>query len=173
MVVSVDSSQALCVGRVPSEHRPAGAVRPGNEPDLLWAMKGAGTNIGIVVSVTFNAYAAPTYSIRNWVVPLSDNLDARLRLSDFDKLVARKLPQNCSADAYLYWDTDQLHLGVTMFESSTTGLTFETRTPTPVGTILGPEDNFKPVDGVGLFETEMYMSEMHGGHGGGKTSSFK
>jgi adenine phosphoribosyltransferase len=175
VVVSVESSQALCVGRVPSQHRPAGAVRPENETDLLWAMKGAGTNFGIVVSVTFKAYAAPTYSIRNWVVPLSDNLEARLRLSDFDKLVARKLPRNCSADAYLYWDIDQLHLGVTMFESSTTRLTFETPTPTPtpVGTILGPEDNFKAVDGVGLFETEMYMSGMHGGHGGGKTSSFK
>ncbi|KAK3933820.1 hypothetical protein QBC46DRAFT_101281 [Diplogelasinospora grovesii] len=37
-----------------------------------------------------------------------------------------------------------------MFESSTTGLTFETPTPTPtpVGKILGPEGNFKAVDGV-------------------------
>ena len=173
VVVSVDSSQVLCVGRVPSQHRPAGAIRPENEPDLLWAMKGAGTNFGIVVSVTFKAYAAPTYLTRNWVVPLSDNLEARLRLSDFDKLVARKLPRNCSADAYLYWDAGQLHLGVTMFESSTARLTFATRTPTPVGAIWGPEDDFKAVDGVGLFETEMYVSGMHGGHGGGKTSSFK
>ncbi|KAH8786253.1 phosphoribosyl transferase domain protein [Hyaloscypha finlandica] len=170
VVVSVVSSQALCIGHVPSQHRPAGAVIPENETDLLWAMKGAGTNFGIVVSVTFKAYTAPTYSIRNWIVPLSDNLEARLRLSDFDEFVAGKLPRNCSADAYLYWDTGQLHLGVTMFESSTTGLTSET--PTPVA-ILGPEDNFKVVDGVGLFETEMYISGMHGGHGGGKTSSFK
>jgi adenine phosphoribosyltransferase len=29
------------------------------------------------------------------------------------------------------------------------------------------------VDGVGLFEAEMYMSGMHGGHGGSRTSSFK
>jgi len=173
VMVSVDSSQVLCVGRVPSQHRPAGAVRPENEPDLLWAIKGAGTNFGIVVSVTFKAYAAPTYLTRNWVVPLSDNLEARLRLSDFDKLVARKLPQNCCADAYLYWDAGQLHLGVTMFESSTTRLTFATPMPTPVGAIWGPEDDFKAVDGVGLFETEMYVSGMHGGHGGGKTSSFK
>jgi hypothetical protein len=62
---------------------------------------------------------------------------------------------------------------MTIFESSTTRLTFKTPTPTPVGTILGPEDNFKAMDGVGLFKTEMYMSRMHGGHGGGKTSSFK
>lgn len=175
VMVSVDSSQVLCVGCVPSQHRPAGAVRPENESDLLWAMKGAGTNFGIVVSVTFKSYAAPTYLTRNWVVPLSDNLKARLRLSDFDKLIARKLHRNCSADAYLYWDAGQLHLGVTMFEASTTRLAFATPTPTPtpVGAIWGLEDDFKVVDGVGLFETEMYVSGMHGGHGGGKTSSFK
>jgi adenine phosphoribosyltransferase len=45
--------------------------------------------------------------------------------------------------------------------------------PTTEGTILGPEDNYKVVDGVGLFEAEMYMSGMHGGHGGKRTSSFK
>ena len=136
-------------------------------------MKGAGTNFGIVVSVTFKAYAAPTYLTRNWAVPLSDNLEARLRLSNFDKLVARKLHWNCSADGYLYWDAGQLHLGVTMFESSTTRLTFATPTPTLVGAIWGLEDDFKVVDGVSLFETEMYVSGMHDGHGGGKTSSFK
>ena len=175
VMVSVDSSEALCVGCVPSQHRPAGFVRPKNESDLLWAIKGAGTNFGIVVSVTFKSYAAPTYLTRNWVVPLSDSLEARLRLSEFDKLVARKLHWNCSTDAYLYWDDGQLHLGVTMFESSTTRLTFAipTPTPVPVGAIWGLEDDFKAVDGVSLFETEMYVSRMHGGHGGGKTSSFK
>jgi len=173
VVISVDSGQVLCVGRVPSQHWPVGAVRPENEADLLWAMKGAGTNFGIVISITFKAYAAPTYAIRNWIVPLSDNLEARLKLSNFDELVASKLPRNFSADAYLYWDKEQLYLGVTMFESSTSRLTFETPTPTPIGTILGPEDNFKAVDSIGLFDTEMYMSGMHGGHSGGKTSSFK
>ncbi|KAF1956996.1 phosphoribosyl transferase domain protein [Byssothecium circinans] len=173
IVVSVDSGQILCVGSVPRPHRPAGVVRPENEQDLLWAIKGAGTNFGIVVSVTFKAYAAPTYLARNWVVPLSDNVEARLKLRDFDELVARKLPQNCSADAYLYWDAGQLHLGVAMVEASSTGLTFTTPTHTPMGAIGGPEDGSKAVDGVGLFETEMYVSVMHGGHGGGKTSSFK
>ncbi|OCL08570.1 phosphoribosyl transferase domain protein [Glonium stellatum] len=173
VVVSVNTGQVLCVGRVPSQHRPAGAVRPENEADLLWAMKGAGTNFGIVVSVTFKASAAPTYLTRDWVVPLGDNLEARLRLSDFDKLVAGKLPRNCSADAYLYWDAGQLRLGVTMFESCTTGLAVAASTSTPVGAIWGPEDDSKAVDGVGLFEAEMYVSGMHGGHGGSKTSSFK
>jgi len=173
VMVSVESSQVLCIGHVPSQHWPVGAVRPENETDLLWAMRGAGTNFGIVISITFKAHTAPTYSIRNWVVPLRDHLEARLRLSDFDKIIASKLPRNSSADAYLYWDNDQLSLGVTMFETSTSMLTFETLTPKPIGNILGPENSFKTVDGVGLFDTEMYRSGMHGGHGGGKTSSFK
>ena len=165
VMVSVDSSQVLCIGCVPEQHHPADAIRPENESDLLWAIKGAGTNFGIVVSVTFKSYAAPTYLTRNEIVPLSDNLEARLRLSEFDELVAKKLHLNCSADAYLYWDAGQLHLGVTRFESSTIR-------PFPA-THWGPKDDCKAVDGVGLFEAEMYVSGMHGGHGGGKTSSFK
>ena len=172
IVISVHSGQVLCVGYVPSQHRPADAVRPENESDLLWAMKGAGTNFGILISVTFKSYSAPTYLVRNWVSLLNNSLEARLRLSAFDEL-GRKLPQNCSADAYLFWDAGQLHLGVTMFESSTTGLVCATPTPMPVGAIWGTEGNLKAVDGVGLFGTEMYVSGMHGGHGSGKTSSFK
>ena len=175
VMVSVHSGQVLCVGRVPSRYRPADAVCPENESDLLWAVQGAGTNFGIIISVTFKAYSAPTYLTRNWVVPLSDNLDARLRLRDFDKLVARNLPRNCSADAYLYGDANQLHLGVTLYESSTTRFSSATLTPktTPIPASWGPEDESRAVDGVGLFETEMYVSRMHGGHGRGKTSSFK
>ena len=172
IVISVHSGQVLCVGYVPSQHRPADAARLENESDLLWAMKGAGTNFGIVVSVTFKSYSAPTYLVRNWVSPLNNSLEARLRLSVFDEL-ARKLPKSCSADAYLFWDAGQLQLGVTMFESSTSGLIGATPVPLPVGAIWGPEDNLNAVDGLGLFETEMYVSGMHGGHGSGKTSSFK
>lgn len=65
VVVSVDSDQVLCIDRVSSSHRSTGVVRPENEPSLLWAMKGVGTNFGIVVSVTFKAYAASTYLTRN------------------------------------------------------------------------------------------------------------
>ncbi|KAF2871078.1 hypothetical protein BDV95DRAFT_494922 [Massariosphaeria phaeospora] len=179
VVVSVVTGDILCLGRVPSSHWPVGGVRPSNEAELFWAICGAGTNFGIVISVTFKACRAPTFSTRNWIVPLSDNLEARQRLRDFDDLVARKLPRNYSADAYLYWDVGKLHLGVTMFESITP-TTASTPSPIDVGAILGLEDDSKPleessatVDGVGLFEAEMYVSRMHGGHGGGKTSSFK
>ncbi|KAI1432318.1 hypothetical protein GGR50DRAFT_617208 [Xylaria sp. CBS 124048] len=167
VIIGVDSGQVYYVGRVPSQHRPAGAVRPDKETDLLWAMKGAGTNLGIVVSVTFKAYAAPTYSVRNWIIPMSDRSEASRKLRTFDDFVVKKLPRCCSADAYLYWDAGRLHLGVTMYESATTG--FAGNTPI----IWGPEKSSATVDCVGLFESEMYMSGMHGGHGGGKTTSFK
>ncbi|KAG4428215.1 hypothetical protein IFR05_016302, partial [Cadophora sp. M221] len=103
VVISVESSHVLCVGHVPKQHWPIGAVRSEDHKDLLWAIKGAGTNFGIVISVTFKGYQAPTYCVRNWVVPLTDSLEARVKLSDFNK-VASEIPRNLSADAYLYWD---------------------------------------------------------------------
>jgi hypothetical protein len=171
VMVSVDTSEVFCVGDVPRQYRPAGAIRPDNEDDLLWAVKGAGTNFGIVTSVIFKAYTAPTYLTRNWLGALSDSHDAQLKLGTFDRMVAKKVPRNCSADAYLFWDAGQLHFGMTVFDSSTTGRT--SVAPTPVDEDWGPELGSKTVDCVSLFESDMYVSGMHGGHGGGKTSSFK
>ena len=170
VVISVESSHVLCVGHVPKQHWPVGAVRPEDHKDLLWTMQGAGTNFGIVISVTFKGYQAPTYCVRTWVVPLSDSLEARLKLSDFDK-ASSEAPRNLSADAYLYQDNKQLHLGVTTIETSTSLLACQASKS--IIQLLGPEKTIQTVDSVGLFDTEMYMSGMHGGHTGGKTSSFK
>ncbi|KAK1238234.1 hypothetical protein MKX08_002813 [Trichoderma sp. CBMAI-0020] len=170
VMVSVSSGQILYVGRVPINHRPAGAVRSEIETDLLWALKGAGTNFGIVVSVVFETHTARKYLVRNWSIPLEDDHDTRLKLQDFDQC-ARTLPRESSADAYLFSDNSQIRLGVTVIESTTTELPLEPTRPTSA--MLGPEDSLKTVDGVGLFETEMYISGMHDGHGRGKTSSFK
>ncbi|KAL7649215.1 hypothetical protein ACMYSQ_012326 [Aspergillus niger] len=175
-LVSVNSGEVFCIGRVPSQHWPDGAVRPKNEIDLLWAIKGAGTNFGIIISVTFRTHVAPTYTIRNWVIPLSDDFESQRKIQDFDNFVAGKLSRNCSADAYLYWESGQLHLGVTMFESSTTVKLSDKpllSTSSSIDTILGPGDDCRSVDGMSLFDAEMYMSRMHGGHGGNKTSAFK
>ncbi|KAK3369675.1 phosphoribosyl transferase domain protein [Lasiosphaeria ovina] len=177
VVVSVASGEVLCVGCVPSEHRPAGAVSLELEESyLLWAIKGAATNFGIVVSVTFKAYAAQTYSVRDWVIPLSYGLEVRHKLASFGKVAAKDLPRTCSADAYLYGNNDRLCLGVTMFDTSPTARAnseIPAPAPNPVSEMLGPHASLKTVDGVGVFECDMYMSGMHGGHGGGKTSSFK
>lgn len=101
VLVSVNNSQILCVGSVPSQHQPLGAARPENESDILWAMRGAGTNFGIVISVTFKSYSAPSYTVRNSVIPVTDNLKARHELSEFGQF-ARDLSWNRSADAFLY-----------------------------------------------------------------------
>ncbi|KAI0401677.1 hypothetical protein F4802DRAFT_418960 [Xylaria palmicola] len=173
VMIGARSGEAIYVGRVPVQDRPAGAVQPANETDILWALRGAGTNFGIVVSVTFRAYLAPTYTVRNWILPASSSSKAQGFLKDFD-FVARELPRDHSADAYLYWGAGKLHVGVTVFESSTTNSAFKSpTTPTSAGAVLGPEESIKTVDSAGLFESDMYMSSMHGGHGGGKTCSFK
>ncbi|EAQ85568.1 hypothetical protein CHGG_06821 [Chaetomium globosum CBS 148.51] len=165
VIVSVKSGEVLSVGCVPNQHRPPNAMCLDDE-ELLWGLRGAGTNLGIVVSVMFKAYPAPTYSVRNWILPLNDDLEARRKLDTFNTWIVRELPRNCSADAYLYSNDGQLFLGVTLFETSTP-------LPTPAAMILGPPSSSDIVDSVGAFESEMYMSGMHGGHGGGKTSSFK
>ena len=174
VMVSVESGRVLCIGRVPSQHWPASAIRPENEADLLWAIKGAGTNFGIVLSVVFKSCAEPNYLIRKCVMPLSDDREARLRLSEFGENLAKKIPRNSSADAYLYWEANQLHLGVTTFEVTATGSTIKAPMHTTLHTQWGLAGASRTVvDGIRLFESEMYVSGMHGGHTGGKTSSFK
>ncbi|CVL13645.1 related to adenine phosphoribosyltransferase [Fusarium proliferatum] len=170
VMVSVASGQMLYVGRVPSQYRPAGAMKSEDESDILWALKGAGTNFGIIVSVVFEAHAARTYCVRNWSIPLKDDHEARLKLHEFDQCT-KTLARHCSADAYLYSNNAQIHLGVTLIESATTKVASQSHTF--IDSSLGPEASLETVDGVGLFETEMYVSGMHGGHGGGKTASFK
>jgi adenine phosphoribosyltransferase len=173
IIISVRSGQIFVVVNVPSQHTPAGAIRPKEEADLLWAIKGAGTNFGIVISVTFRAHAAATYLTHNRIIPMNNKLEVEQQLHIFDTLVAMKLNRECSADAYLYWNANQRHLGVTIFESSSTSIASAKSTTIPEGVLLGLQEDVRVVDGVGLFETEMYMSGMHDGHGGGKTSSFK
>ncbi|PPJ55485.1 hypothetical protein CBER1_08015 [Cercospora berteroae] len=171
VVVSVASGQVFCVGQVPKEHQPQGAKCIDGDSDLLWAVKGAGTNFAITVSVNFMASPARKFAIQNWVMPLNDDSAARRKLQDFDHLVASKLPQHSSADAYLYYEKDKLHLGVSLCETFTTEPTDEWLSV--ARNTFGPKNGHQTVDGTGLFDTEMYVSAMHGGHAGGKMSSFK
>ncbi|KAK1140999.1 hypothetical protein N8T08_009656 [Aspergillus melleus] len=175
VAVSLRSGLVLCIGHVPGEHRPMDAVRPENQSDLLWAAKGAGTNIGIIISVTFRAFAAPTYLVREWSVPLRGIQHAQHEMSAFDQALAGQLPENCSADAYLYWEDGRMHLGVTVFECSIPGRDVEplSHVSLPMGPTSGTEHTPRLMNGVEVFNAEMYISRMHGGHGGNKTSSFK
>ncbi|KAF5024472.1 hypothetical protein F66182_3412 [Fusarium sp. NRRL 66182] len=174
VVVSVETGEVLCIGHVPSQHQPAGAIRPRDEPDWLWALKGAGTNFGIVISVTFKTSLAQAFLVQEWAIPLRDDSHGRLMLQDFDKTMSRNLTRDHSVDAYLYCDAGQLHLGVTLLGCASNELDTVTfpSTPAAINSMLGPAKDCSPVDAIALFGTEMYMG-MHGGHGGGKTSSFK
>jgi hypothetical protein len=175
VVVSVLSGEIWCIGHVPNEFFPDAAVTPKDESSLLWATKGAGTNFGIVTSVVFKPCETPSYLIRNWILPVNDSSELKLRLQDFEDNVVNKLARDCSADAYLFWENDALQLGIAFCEIFKAGRTplETTRVAQSIISVLGPEYKTQSVDSVGLFDTEMYMSQLHGGHGGGKTSSFK
>ncbi|KAM0497115.1 hypothetical protein ACHAP8_007016 [Fusarium lateritium] len=175
VLVSLESGQVFCVGQVPCDYQPIGAVRPNNEDDMLWSLKGAGNNFAIIVSVTFKAYPARSFSVKDWSIPLEDEEHAKDILQKFAGTLARPLNLESSADGYLYYVDKQLILGVTLFQSreiATDGSPFPA-TPESFIKAIGESDRTQTVDAVGLFDTEMYMSLMHGGHGGGKTSSFK
>jgi len=174
VLVSVDSGQVLYVGFVPQQHRPIDAIRSSHEDELLWALKGAGTNFGIVISVVFKTCKAQTHFVRSWVNRPCSNSEAASKLHKLDK-VSRRLPANHSIDAFLYHADGELRLGATLFKSSPTILSTDMDEPeaTRLSEILGPCDDAKFVDSIGLFGEDLYVSVMHGGHGGGKTSSFK
>ncbi|QPC70887.1 hypothetical protein HYE68_001639 [Fusarium pseudograminearum] len=129
VLVSVESGQALCVGEVPYEHQPIGSARPNNEDDLLWSLKGAGNNFGIIISVTFKAYPARSFSVKDWSIELKDEGHAKYILQKFASALAHPLDRESSVDAYLYYVNAQLMLGVTLFQSmeTTTG-----KDPSPV-----------------------------------------
>lgn len=171
VVVSLEDGQVLVVGAVPKEHIPTEAVRPENEADLLWAIKGAGTNFCIVVTVALKACPAERHLVRNWVHRVDE-----FGLKQFDDLVSdEKVPRTLSFDAFLYVEEGHLHLGTTMFKTVTDEpeTADEARELTLARNVLGTHEDVRLVNAVGLFDAEMYMSAMHGGHGGGKTSAFK
>lgn len=172
IMVSVKNGEVLCIGDVHYAQRPQNAVRPDNDADLLWALKGAGTNFGIVTTLFLKAYPAPKFLVREWVVPLKTDRKAVSMLAKFDE-TARDLDRTCSADPCIYVEDDGMQLGVTMYESSHEDLSASTTNPTPLDQLLGNPRQVKIVDCISLFDTDMYMSSMHGGHAGGKTSSFK
>ncbi|KAH6695192.1 phosphoribosyl transferase domain protein [Plectosphaerella plurivora] len=187
VVVSPATGDILYVGTVPLEHQPAGSSRPKNEEDLLWAPKGAGNQVAVVISVVFRTVPTYTYAVRSWSVPLADalepNRDLAVSLASFGENLAGKLPGHCSSDAYIHWSPDsrQIHLGVSLLEALPTATTslasFNTTEASELAvSTLGREMNYQVVDAVGLFDAEMQMLELSKSHrngGNGKTSAFK
>jgi hypothetical protein len=173
VVVSVDFGDIVLVGRVPQQHQPKGAMRHANEAELLWAIKGAGTNFGIIVSVVFKAHVATMVFTQDWIVPLGDHEYARHKLQEFGQLASTQFDHDCSADAYLYAEDGEIRLGITTFQPSIPGDVSHGPSRDRLDTAWGTPNVSDPMHGVKLFDAEMYVSGMHGGHAGGKTSSFK
>jgi hypothetical protein len=141
VVVGASSGEIWHLGHVPDAHLPATASKPANETELLWAIKGAGTNFSIVISVLFKTCKTSRYLIRNWILPAKDSRDAELGLQKFYVDIANPLPRDCSADAYLFWENGKLQLGIAFcevleFENTQLGTTPIARL---IITMLGPD----------------------------------
>lgn len=176
IMVSLDQAQILCVGHVPVQYSPVNAVYPEDDGSLLWALKGAGTNFGIVISVFFKTHEGVVHKVRRWTAPLGSDPEARrLELQSFDTLVAKGMPNNMSADIFLYSNAEKLHLGVSTIEScpDESFLALDDDDEDDARRLLGKELESTIVDEAGLFQTEFYMSKLLRESGGGKTSSFK
>ncbi|KAI1021092.1 hypothetical protein LB503_009982 [Fusarium chuoi] len=161
IMVDVISGQVLCIGYVPEQHRPPNAVHHDQDKGLLWALKGAGTNFGIVISVTFKSYTAQVFSVRNYGQP--NGHDAEKTLTTKSREVSSLYPHDISSDFYLYCEGGEIRCGMTTFLCSLEGASQDIS--------MGPPR--KTIDATELFDKEMYVSKMHAGHGGGKTSAFK
>ncbi|KAF5671342.1 adenine phosphoribosyltransferase [Fusarium denticulatum] len=161
VMVDVISGQVLCIGYVPEQHRPPNAVRHERDEELLWALKGAGTNFGIVISVAFKSYTAQMFSVCNYGYPNGHNVEEAL--TNLSRDVSSRYPHDISSDYYLYCEGGQIGCGMTTFLCSLEGVSPDNSTGSPP----------KTVDAIELFDKEIYVSKIHQGHGGGKTSAFK
>ena len=174
VMISVASGEIFYVGVVPENHRPLGAVRPANEEDLLWAIRGAGTNFGIVLSLTFKTYSAPTYTVQHWKDILNQERREHTEIMELDQFTKQQLGNNSTIDAYLYRDNDQIQLGLMLFHMSLATPKPETKVSETARVVFGRENSFDVVNGLELYEKEKeYMAEMYPRHGGGKNHSFK
>ncbi|KAF4958337.1 hypothetical protein FGADI_2503 [Fusarium gaditjirri] len=161
VMVDVISGQVLVIGHVPAQHQPLIAVRHKADEELLWALKGAGTNFGIVISVTFKCFTAQMFSVCNYWQPGGQK--AEEALTKVSHNVSSQYPHHVSSDFYLYCEYGQMRCGITTFLCSLEGVSQDSSMGVPLET----------VNAIELFDKEMYISKMHDGHGGGKTSAFK
>ncbi|KAK4160291.1 adenine phosphoribosyltransferase [Cladorrhinum sp. PSN259] len=179
VVINLQDGQILCVGSVPKEHQPDGAVRPADEDEWLWAMKGAGTNFGIVVMVTLKAFTAHPFMVATKANTFNTPTNTSQNLSTWFQKTSGYLSRrdrSFSTGTFLYAEnTDRICYGINTFIEDGPCVTISTQQEIPFSLrdMMGWGVEAELVDAMALFDKEMYMSTMHGGHGGGKTSAFK
>ncbi|RKL42153.1 hypothetical protein BFJ70_g4896 [Fusarium oxysporum] len=95
--------------------------------------------------------------LRNYGQPNDHNAEETLANASRD--VSSQYPHGISSDC----EGGQMRCGMTTFLCSLEGVSHDSSK----GLLL------ETVDAIELFDKEMYISKMHGGHGGDKTSAFK
>ncbi|KAF2742854.1 hypothetical protein M011DRAFT_490261 [Sporormia fimetaria CBS 119925] len=178
VIVSLQSGELMCVGKVPSRQRPAEwdppAIRPPNEDEILWTLAGAGTNIGIVVAVVFKTYPAREYLMERWKITLDTDDEANHQLKIYDGMAESLPAESTSADMYLFRESGQLHLNggtTTSWPVNKASQALPIRRYSTKS--WGSPENRDICDHIGLFKRQTYLSEMHESRGKAQVSSFK
>ncbi|KAJ5627334.1 hypothetical protein N7528_004761 [Penicillium herquei] len=179
LMVSVQSGEVFHLGHVPEGYRPPFSIRPENHGDLFWAMKGAGTSFGIVLSVIFRACPAPKYRARRWFVTIEEprvEEEVNELAGRFREFLTQARSKWHSEDAYISSSYDHARIDVTRFEITDSGTSFRplTHGQMPAYVAHGAiESEIEILDGFELFEYEKHMAEEQESQAPGKISAFK
>lgn len=190
VLVDVKCGRLLCVGTVPRPNWPLHAHQPNDGADLLWALKGAGTNFGVIISLTFRASPAATFSSLTWALslpavpfgPSGDNGRLEGLLASFEKLSFTVHPRNFAAECFLYFYNGGLRMGWATFDSyfddatpssTTTAAATDTHLPANESPGTQAEEQEPNVTGLEIFQAEKAIRLLHYSMCGNKTSSFK
>ncbi|KAI0159606.1 hypothetical protein GGR57DRAFT_458088, partial [Xylariaceae sp. FL1272] len=177
VVVSVANGDVLYVGNVPHGYRPPNATRPDFDDQLLWALRGAGTNFAIVVGIVFRTH--PASACRNWgwadTTTHADSVNSML--CHVDANVSSMLHQACTVDTYINTSADLYDLRINVSkafapsdaEDPLQGSIANIKGQLP-GYMVSPTD---PLNDSSLFDRDMAVTRRTYGHRSGFTSSFR
>ncbi|KAJ5703552.1 hypothetical protein N7493_011477 [Penicillium malachiteum] len=179
LMVSVQSGEVFHLGHVPEGYRPKFSIRPETHDDLFWAMKGAGTSFGIVLSVIFRACPAPKYRVQRWFIMIEEpqeEAEITELAGKFRAFLAQARSKWHSEDVYISSSYDRAKIAVTRFEITDSGTSFRPPTPGNMPAYMVPgaiESDHEILDGVQLFEFDKHMAEEQETQAPGKISAFK
>ena len=140
---------------------PKGKLCVAETDEDLWPFRGAGSNFGIVLEITLQAYKLANISVADSEYFLGDASHASKVLGSYDR-VANMLPCSMALDGFLFWGSkDRMHFATAMFDSTgSDDIKMLREVNNSIESIAGkvmkrtPRTTLSPSE---LFDREMYM----------------
>ncbi|CAI6336791.1 unnamed protein product [Periconia digitata] len=175
VLVELKSGRLLRVGHVSDRPVPKDKVSLSeeDEEELLWAIQGAGTNFGVVISVTMMVVEVPLFKTLDWITSSASQEEIATKIREYEDLTPTAKFAAFSADAYLFMEGDQLKLGVTLICTDQSVHASSQDVVNTMRDIFGDEKSITDQTEENLLRSATFMSTFHDGHDGGKKSAFK